>query len=374
MLLWDPCVFAVGEDYQIVFDTAEPGIAWVTCGGQAYRDSEGELMRSDTVHRVALPMAALEGAGSYEVCFRALAERRAYFPEPGPLYSRAFAFHPLPEDCPVRAVMLADTHSMIEEPCRAAAAAGPFDLMLLCGDIPAESAHLEDLRAIHAIGGALTHGALPVVFARGNHDYRGRFATELPRFVGNAGGATWFTFRLGALWGIALDCGEDKSDDDPEYGGMVDCHAMRLRETEFIKQVVARAEREYLAEGVRTRIALCHIPFCTAAMGDDGGKFDIERTLYAEWTALLNGMGLDAMFSGHTHALETVLPGGERARYGMNFPVIIGAKPVLPSSRDPQRPRAFTGVRMAFGADAIQVDTIGDDGRISPMAQLPRRS
>ena len=33
------------------------------------------------------------------------------------------------------------------------------------------------------------------------------------------------TFRLGNLWGILLDCGEDKNDDRPEYGGTICCHA-----------------------------------------------------------------------------------------------------------------------------------------------------
>ena len=373
MLFADPCVFAVAHEYQIVFHTLEPGIAWVECGGRIFRDSEGGLMRSQTlVHRAALPMEALDGAGGYTVCFRALPERRPYFPELGPEQRRDYPFRPLPQERPARAVLLADTHSMVEEPCRAAQAAGEFDLLLLGGDIPAESKRLEDIRAIFEITGALTRGAIPVVFARGNHDYRGKLATELIQFIGNRGGATWFTFRLGALWGIVLDCGEDKDDGDPEYGGLVDCHDMRLRQTAFLRKVTARAEEEYLAQGVATRMALCHIPFCTEAMGDDGERFDIERGVYAEWTALLNGMNLDLMLSGHTHALETVLPGGARARYGMNFPVLIGSKPVLPDPREPERRAAFTGIRVEFGRDAIMVDTIDDRGRRTPMARLEK--
>ena len=371
MLFSDPCVFAVGDEYQIVFNTLEPGIAWIECGGRQFRDSEGGLMRSETlVHRAALPMKVLDCARAYTVCFRALPERRPYFPELGPLQRRAYAFRPLPACRPVRAVMLADTHSMVAEPCRASAAAGPFDLLLLCGDIPAESKRMEDIRAIYEITGALTHGQLPVVFARGNHDYRGKLATELAQFIGTRGGATYFTFRMGSLWGIVLDCGEDKNDGDVEYGGMVDCHAMRLRETEYLRDVIARADAEYRAEGVKTRVALCHIPFCTETMADDDPKFDIERPLYAEWTALLNEMGLDAMFSGHTHALETVLPGGARARYDMNFPIVIGSRPVSPGEN---RPAGFTGICMEIGDDAIRVDTIDDTGARAPMATVKKR-
>ena len=36
----------------------------------------------------------------------------------------------------------------------------------------------------------------------------------------------------------------------------------------------------------------------TELMGQSGEKFDIERQRYAEWTALLNEMGLDLMLCG----------------------------------------------------------------------------
>ena len=106
--------------------------------------------------------------------------------------------------------------------------------LILNGDIPAESATPESIRGIYDITSALTGGRLPVVFARGNHDYRGRVATDLPQYIGTRDGQTYFTFRIGCLWGICLDCGEDKNDSDVEYGGLVDCHDMRLHETDYI--------------------------------------------------------------------------------------------------------------------------------------------
>ena len=65
MLYGDPCVFAVGDEYQIAFNTKEYGVAWVEVGGQTYRDSRNGLMRSETlVHRVTVHRAALDAAGA----------------------------------------------------------------------------------------------------------------------------------------------------------------------------------------------------------------------------------------------------------------------------------------------------------------------
>ena len=72
MLYKDPCVFAVGHEYQIVLNTLEFGIAWVEVGNRQYRDSFGGLMRSETlIHRVSVPMSDLDAAKKYTVfsCF-----------------------------------------------------------------------------------------------------------------------------------------------------------------------------------------------------------------------------------------------------------------------------------------------------------------
>ncbi|MBQ8089005.1 MAG: metallophosphoesterase [Clostridia bacterium] len=358
MWKFDPCVYAVDHEYQIVCCATETGIAWVECGGQIFRDSVGGLMRSESLmHRISLPMDVLDRAGCYTLCFQSLPERRPYFPQLGAVERAEYSFHPLPATGAIRAVMLADTHSMIEAPVRASQSAGTFNLLLLNGDIPAESKRMEDLHAILDIASQLTHGSLPIVFARGNHDYRGRLATELTDYIGTRRGDTFFTFRLGGIWGIVLDCGEDKDDTDIEYGGMVDCHNMRLIETAYIQSVIENADHEYDAPDVTTRIALCHIPFCTETMADEEPKFDIERELFSEWTKLLNCMKLDIMLCGHTHTIEVIERGSKRARYNANFPIIIGSRPVFPR-RGTDESAVFSGIAATINGGDIRIDEI----------------
>lgn len=363
MLYKDPCVFAVGDEYQIGFNTTEFGIAWVEVGGRAYRDSANGLMRSETlIHKVSVPMSELDAARGYRVCFRALPERKPYFPELGPLETADYEFRPLDFERDVHAYMLADTHSSVEAPCRAASYFGDeLDLLILNGDIPAESKAPEDIRAIYDITSALTGGRLPVVFARGNHDYRGRLATELADYIGANAGQTYFTFRLGKLWGICLDCGEDKDDDHVEYGGMVDCHAMRLRETGYLEQVIANARQEYLAPGVELRLAICHMPFTTKLLEMSGDEFNIEADIYSRWTQLLNEMHLDAMLCGHIHSLYVVQPGDALMRMGANFPVYVGSEPVRPDRPDPERPGArFVGTAITIKDGGMSVRYTSD--------------
>lgn len=326
MLYRDPCVFVIGNEYQIAINTTEFGIVWLEVGGKTYRNSRNGLMISETlIHKITVPMAELDAAKGYRVCFRALPERRPYFPQLGAVQYKDYAFRPVDASKPVRAYMLADTHSRVEEPTRAAKQYGDIDLLILAGDVPAESKTPEDIRAIFDLTSNASGGEIPVIFARGNHDYRGRLATDLPDYIGTQNGNTWFTFRIGGIWGVALDCGEDKNDDHIEYGGMVDCHDMRLAETQFLKDVIARADEEYLAPGVATRIAISHLPFMSKRVASGHPDFDIEKDIFAEWTQLLNEMKLDCMLSGHMHDLYVTRPGDEDMRMPANFPVVVGS-------------------------------------------------
>ncbi|MBQ4265834.1 MAG: metallophosphoesterase [Clostridia bacterium] len=372
MLYKDPCVFVVDNAYQIAFNTLEKGLAWVEIGGETYRDSRNGLMISETlIHKICVPMQELDDAGSYTVYFRALPERKPYFPELGTLRKAHYAFKPVKGDAPVNICFLADTHSDVEAPSRAAAnMPGETDLLILAGDIPAESKTLDDIRAIYDLTSEITHGEIPVVFARGNHDLRGKYATELTQYIGTRNGETWFTFRLGSLWGIVLDCGEDKNDDHPEYGGLLDCHAMRLEETRWMRSMAKRAQEEYAAPGITTRIAICHQPFTTEYLFDgDPGQFDIERMLYGEWTQLLNQMHIDMMLCGHSHLLAAVQPGDPASIHPAQFPVVIAATPLRGESCPywPHEDAAFAGSRIQVNGSRVSIEAVDNIGNRESM-------
>lgn len=70
-----PCVFSYGavvyaveNDYQIVFSTSDSAIAWVEIGGERYYDLYAGSMRSaDRVHKIEVPQSALDEAEGYSI-------------------------------------------------------------------------------------------------------------------------------------------------------------------------------------------------------------------------------------------------------------------------------------------------------------------
>ena len=322
-----PAVCAVKNEYQILVPVNTSCVLWVRVGENTYFDDSNGILRSDTeLHRVRVPASVLDAAGEYTVCLREVIERKPYFPVMGEEQRATFAFRPVKGD-PIRAYMIADAHGMFEEPVAAAKAFektyGKIDLLILNGDILDHSGNAENFMLYYKIAEAVTGGEVPVVISRGNHDLRGKCAEQLASYMPNENGNSFYSFRVGNLWGILLDCGEDKNDDHPEYGGTVACHAFRQRETEYLQQVIANAENEYAAKGVEHRVVVSHVPFTQI----DHDPFDIEQETYGKWVRLLNEKTKpEVLLSGHVHRAYVTQPNGERDAYGMTFPTVVGSE------------------------------------------------
>ena len=349
IMKYTPAVCAVGKNYQILIPARMSAILWVRVGETDYYDESNGILRSDTdLHRVTVPMSELDAAGAYTVCWREVAERKPYFPVVGDVQSVSFSFRPLRSD-PIHAYMLADTHGAFESPVGAAKAFaeryGGIDLLILNGDILEHSGDAGKFILYYQIAEALTGGEIPVVISRGNHDLRGKYAEKLSDYMPNENGNSFYTFRLGNLWGILLDCGEDKNDDCPEYGGTICCHAFRARETAFLQQVIDRADTEFAEAGVAHRIAISHVPFTQI----ERAPFDIEQDTYRRWVQLLNDrIQPEFLLSGHIHRSYITRPGDARDAYGMRFPTVVGSEVC---SED----HSFTGCGILWEKGAVRI-------------------
>ena len=157
---------------------------------------------------------------------------------------------------------------------------------------------------------------------------------------------------------MILDCGEDKVDEHPEYGGTICCHDFRIKETNFIKDVIFRANEEYLAEGITHRVVICHCPFTFR----QNPPFDIEEDIYREWTRLLREhVHPDVIVNGHMHYLEIIAPGDEHDHRNQPCPVVIGS--------EKQEQEYFAGSGFVFDEAGIKVyftdnhgDTVSNQG------------
>ena len=344
-MLTYPTVFAVGNNYNIFVPFAAEVVMWVTVGDNIYYDDCNGILRSNAnMHKVELPMHVLDEIGEYTIVYKKMIERKPYFPTSEEERKLTVKFKSVPKSGDINLYHIADAHNLVNEPV----AAGQFwgddlDLLILNGDIPNHSGDVRNFNSICEIASRITKGQHPVVFARGNHDTRGIHAEDMPHYIPTMNGKTYYTFRVGCVWGLLLDCGEDKRDDHPEYGGTICFHQFRLAETEYIKQVIKNAELEYNADGVTHKLVISHIPFTHI----NEAPFNIEQELYAEWTQLMHKhIKPNLLLYGHYHCTKIVRPGDKFDSQGQPCNAVIGSKPIF----DKENGNGFIGCAITLMA------------------------
>ena len=321
MLKTAPAVFAVEDTYQILVSVTAPSLFWVEVGDETYYDASNGIMRSlSDLHRVTVPMAVLDKAGAYTVCVRPLIERKPYFTETEPVQTFTYPFYPVPQK-KARAFHISDAHNRIEEPVKAANTFGDIDFLIFNGDVLDHSGDPSKFDNIYILCDRLLGGSKPAVFSRGNHDLRGNYAERFAEYTPAFNGNTYYTFRLGGIWGMLLDCGEDKPDAHEEYGFTVCCHQFRRQQTAFIKKVLE--SKSFEAEGIHTRLIISHSPFSWV----NKPPFDIDVDVFREWCALVKDIHPTAMLCGHTHQTTVWPVGGEKDHLGQPCPIVIGSRP-----------------------------------------------
>ena len=319
-----PIVYAVKNTYQILVPVTCETVMWVKVGDRYfYDDSNGILRSASSTHKMTVPASLLDEARKYTVCYRVIYERKPYYTDASDVMYYESDFRPV-EGSPVNIYHIADAHNKVEQPVAAGSYFGEkLDLLILNGDIPNHSGRIEYFTSIHEIAARLTGGEIPVIFSRGNHDTRGIFAEKIEEHTPTDNGRSYYTFRVGHIWGMVLDCGEDKRDGHPEYGHTVCCEDFRRRETEFIKDVINNCRSEYEADGVKNKLVICHVPFTEKF----NYPFDIDEGVYAEWCSLLREhIKPQLMLCGHIHEAYISKIGCEKDYNGQPCTVVVASK------------------------------------------------
>lgn len=297
-----PVVFAVEDTYQITFTTKAKGEAWVVIDGVEYNDTfAGGRKTESNIHKITVPMSALDEADSYTVHSRAMLLRGPYEALQGPTISETYLWKGINTEDGINYYVISDTHLNTKSPV---AAAGywdeKLDFLIALGDNTNWMESQEDLTRLLYMASDITNGEIPVISARGNHEAYGERFAEYHNYVGAKNKNFYYTFRMKNIWGIVLDLGVDHEDNFVEYAGTAKYDAYRKEQTLFLDEVLKNAENEFLAEGVDYRIGICHIPVTFSK---------IENPLISyknEWITRLNQMQLSIMYSGHLHDLMFV--------------------------------------------------------------------
>ena len=302
-----PVVYAVEDTYQITFTTQAKGEAWVVIDGVEYNDTyAGYRETESTIHKITVPMEALDAAGEYTVYTRAMLLRGPYESLQGKTISATYNWKGINEDDGINYYVISDNHNTSKTPLSAASYFGEdLDFLICCGDTVSWIDRKADLTQILYLASDITKGEIPVIYARGNHETKGVKAHEYYNYVGANETNYYYTFRLGSIWGIVLDVGEDHGDDFIEYCGVSKFDSYREEQTVFLDEVLANAENEFDAEGVVYRIAVCHIPLTVKYENDHAGAYKDA------WLERLNQMKLTILYGGHVHELWYIDPAFE---------------------------------------------------------------
>ena len=320
-----PIVYAVGKNYQIMVPVTKETLMWVEVDGDCFYDDVNGILRSNcTTHRMTVPMELLDNERKYKICYRIVNERKPYYSDVSDVFEFESIFYPV-KDEGARFYHIADAHNKVDEPVAAAKAFGEIDFLILNGDLPDHSGDIKNFTTIHRIAAEITNGEKPVVFSRGNHDMRGIYAENIAEHTPTDNGKSYYTFRLGSIWGMVLDCGEDKPDDHVEYGHTICCADFRERQTKFIKNVIVKANKEYEEDGVVHRIIVMHDPF-TEYLPSQVSERDMIT--YKKWAELLREyVKPNLMICGHVHQAYITNVGDELDNLGQACPVIVGSAP-----------------------------------------------
>lgn len=301
---YDAVVYAVEDDYQIVFSTNANSLAWVEIDGEKYYDLYAGSMKSkDLVHKVEVPQKVLDSAKSYKVCAQKMIYRGPFGGYKGKVISQQYNFRPVDSSDGLVYYCMTDVHASRRGAVKAASSVENMDFLVMLGDNISMVDSEFDAQFANLLASDVTHGEFPCIYVRGNHEIKGLYAEDLHKYVGSKNGNFYYWFSLSSenrakeVFGVTLDIGEDHDDDWWEYYETAQFKLYQNEQTELLRKIAA--DKPY--EDYNYTLVCCHIPI--QFINSRGNHVEVKNA----WTALLNEIQPDMVVSGHQHDLYPFL-------------------------------------------------------------------
>lgn len=221
---------------------------------------------------------------------------------------------------------------------------GRTDFFIFNGDMVSVFNEEEDIfQGFMDTATRLFASEIPMYYARGNHETRGAFATEIQHYFSPLQPHLYYTFRQGPVLFVVLDTGEDKPDSDIEYAGITVYDEYRTRQARWLAETLQ--SREY--REAPFKVVIAHIP-----PTDEGwhGNLEVER----KFMPLLRQSPPDLMLCGHLHYFVH-----HDANACTPFPIVVNSNTSL--------------LRVHAGDDGMQVEVTERDGKLLDKFVIPMR-
>lgn len=298
-----PAVFNDGSGYRVVFTTNRKSVGAVTYeyNGESYTVWDNTTGRKDAskIHSVFVPYEHLDN-NKYSVKAVRSLEDIAYGGHLGKEVSIEIdTFIPCPEDN-FNMLCISDNHSADVD---WGALKEKADTVAFLGDVAngiySYNSFVENLIMP---AGTITDGRRPVIFVRGNHDHRGNYVPEFLKAL--SFDDYYYRIKTGKYTFTIFDSGEDKEDDNYEYGGYAAYDSYRSEQLEWAKN---------LTKEDGWNIIMAHAPTYFDCTEDDIGKM----SEYAK------NFGAQFIICGHRHS--TSLTSADESEVGIPY-YISGAR------------------------------------------------
>ena len=311
-----PVVYVVEDEYQIVFSSSVESRAWVTIGDERYFDDYNGSNRSyERIHKVIVPMEVLNEAKEYEIHVQKFTYRGPFGGYKGRDISEKYSFKPVDTSDGLDYYNLSDIH-MASKASYDAQKHYDYELLVLAGDIVSMMDTFADANLVNEIAHEMTNGGVAVVYARGNHELKGKYAEEFHKFVGADDERFYYSFRLDGLYGLVLDIGEDHDDDWWEYYDTADYEQYRAKQYVMLEEEIKKGDYK----NYDYQLVVCHIP----PVFVNSRKNHVECK--TRFTELLNQMEIDMCISGHQHDLMIFEPGLVKPNEKLNYNPAFSSK------------------------------------------------
>lgn len=329
--------------------TEKPSYSWVEYGEEGRLDkkahsvTDGLVDAYNRIHEIVLDGVVPGKTYQYRVASREIKDFQPYKLTYGEtINSEVHSFSTLdPNTKEVSWLILNDIHDRPASFAQLFKLNGnePYDFVFLNGDMfDYQTDEKQIIDHLLTPCTACFASQKPMMFVRGNHETRGKYARNLKDYFSNPGGE-YFTLQLGPVFAIALDTGEDKEDEHPVYAGIVDFDAYRKKQAAWLeKQMQTRAFKK-----AKFRVVMMHIP--PFYSGEGHGTLHC-RSLFSP---LFDKYKIDLVIAGHTHRYGVHKP----ATGNHSYPIIIGGGP---------REGSRTLIKVKADQRNLKLQMLGDNG------------
>lgn len=179
----------------------------------------------------------------------------------------------------------------------------------------------------------------PFMFVRGNHEIRGKYSRNLLDYYYNYDKKEYYTFKIGPVFTIVLDTGEDKKDSHPVYGGTVNYDSYREEQAVWLeKQMKSKAFKN-----APFRVVMMHIPHYHS--DEEHGTTECRRL----FGSLFEKYKIDLFVAGHTHEYGMFEPNKDHS-----YHFVIGGGPET---------GIRTLIRIGANSKVLNLQMLNDSGK-----------